>query len=96
MTDDADIVEVSLDDILRRVERATRETATPEEATAVAVAIGAHLTDRARAADSDGDETATVDPWAFAGRLSSVGQRPRGRPRAVARGDEWRVAARRH
>lgn len=95
MTDDADIVEVSLDDILRRVDQATRETATPEEATAVAVAIGAHLTDRARAADSD-DETATVDPWAFAGRLASVGQRPRDRPRAVERGDEWRAATRRH
>ena len=73
-------------------------TATPEEAAAIAAAVGAHIRDQqmaAVAAAAAGDEEITWDGkrWQFAGRveaLSGVSSRvPRGAPT-----DEWTAAGR--
>ena len=67
------------------------------EAAAIATAVGAHLTDRDRAAaasgtgaDDEGCERA--DPWTVAGRMEAVGKRRW--PDDVRRGEEWAAAAR--
>lgn len=65
--------------------------ADPEEAAAIATAIGAHLADSARAvarAESD-VEPEPADRWRLAARL-----RGRTLPREVTRGEEWAAAAR--
>jgi hypothetical protein len=70
--------------------------ATPEEAAAIAAAIGAHLEDRRRAAAAaaaaSDDEPERADPWTLAGRLRAQGKRRW--PEDVERGEEWRAAAR--
>lgn len=58
------------------------------EAAAIAVAVGAHLHDRAAAGTAD-DTTEPCNRWKLCGRLR--GQTP---PRNVARGEEWKAAAR--
>jgi hypothetical protein len=77
------------------VEIAVPDDATQGEAAAIATAVGAHLTDRQRAAVAAAAQRDTVeytDDWTLAGRLDRVGKRRR--PRNVVRGDEWKAAAR--
>jgi len=68
--------------------------ATQSEAAAIASAVGAHVSDRQRAAvaaaAADGVEYA--DQWTLAARLERCGKRRW--PRDVERGDEWQAAAR--
>lgn len=64
------------------------------QAAAIACAVGAHLTDRQRAAAAaaaaDGPES--VDQWKLAGRMKGQGKRRW--PENVRRGEEWKAAAR--
>jgi len=95
--DDSDgIVEISLDDLVAELRFGAAETPSDDETAAVAAAIGAHLTDRERAAAAETAEESveTVSEWSFAARMESVGARTRRRPRAVERGGEWKAAAR--
>jgi hypothetical protein len=64
-------------------------SADADEAAAIAVAVGAHLSDRAAARAAADDAPASCDPWKLQGRLD--GKKP---PREVARGEEWKAAAR--
>lgn len=74
------------------------ETATADEAAAVAAAIGAHVRDQeaaaaAAAAESDDEETWDGRRWAFAGRTRSL----QGRSARVPDGaptDDWTAAGR--
>ena len=90
------IVEVSLEDLLAELRARNGTAPTDEEATAIAAAIGKHLTDqqRAAAAAATVDEVERVSDWTLAGRFDAVGNRSRRRPRAVERGNEWKAAAR--
>jgi|GEM_PF-986837 len=68
-----------------------------EEAAAIATAVGAHLTDRTRAAAaaaaSESEESSDrADKWTLAARMKSMGKRRW--PDDVDRGDEWKAAAR--
>ena len=94
--DSDDVVEVSLDDLLAALRFDDTTTPDASEAAAVAAAVGAHLTDRQRAATAAETEPAPerVNEWSLAGRFESVGARVRRRPRAVERGNEWKAAAR--
>ncbi len=70
------------------------DDADPDEAAAVAAAIGAHLTDRERAAAADEAGPAwRGEKWAFSGRLATVsghsGRVPDGAP-----DDPWTAAGR--
>jgi hypothetical protein len=68
-------------------------TASQSECAALAAALGAHLTDRQRAAlaaASDGPER--TDRWKLAGRLGV--RNPNRVPRSVTRGEEWKAATR--
>jgi len=70
--------------------------ATPGEAAAVAVAVGAHLTDRQRAAGAAatrGERRRPADPWRLADRLGTDGP---DRWLQVEAGEEWRAAGRRY
>ncbi len=58
------------------------------EAAAIAAAVGAHLHDRAAAETAD-DTYEKCNRWKLCGRL-----RGRTPPREVARGEEWKAAAR--
>jgi len=69
--------------------------ASNSEAAAIATAIGAHITDRQRAAAAaaaadDGPEYA--NEWVLEGRLERFGKRRR--PGQVEKGDEWKAAGR--
>ena len=83
---------------LREAVAASLETADPEEAAAVAAAIGAHLRDRelaaaALAAEDDGEDGWTGRKWQFAERLG----RAAGRSVRVTEGapdDPWTAAGR--
>ncbi|MFB6178691.1 MAG: hypothetical protein ABEI77_03075 [Halorientalis sp.] len=91
----SEVIEVDLDTLLARLTFGSDPVPTDAEAAAIATAIGAHLTDRARAnAETDGDTSETVSQWRFSGRLARTGKRPRRRPPTVKRGDEWRAATR--
>ncbi|MBX0323280.1 hypothetical protein EGH21_09580 [Halomicroarcula sp. F13] len=71
------------------------DDATASEAAAVTAAVGAHITDRQRAAAAAAaseQPTEYVDAWKLAGRLERFGRRRR--PADVERGDEWSAAAR--
>lgn len=71
------------------------ENAESEEAAAIAAAIGAHLTDRERAAAAVAEETETWsgEKWAFAGRLeTTTGQS--GRVTDGTPTDAWTAAGR--
>ncbi|MEF8883732.1 MAG: hypothetical protein V5A44_01230 [Haloarculaceae archaeon] len=67
-----------------------------EEAAAIATAVGAHLTDRVRAAAAAASERQRkpdrADEWTLAARMKSVGKRHW--PDDVERGEEWKAAAR--
>ena len=71
---------------------AVPETATREECAALVAAVGAHLTDHARAAAATDDASPEADRWKLAGRLGT--QRTKRLPRSVKRGEEWKAAAR--
>lgn len=66
-------------------------SADDEEAAAIAAAVGAHLSDRARAAARSESALATepADRWRLSARL-----RGRTLPRDIDRGEEWTAAAR--
>jgi len=68
--------------------------ASQAEAAAITAAVGAHLTDRKRAAVAPAQRPTVeyADEWTLAGRLASVGKRRR--PNNVERGEEWKAAAR--
>jgi len=72
------------------------DDADSDEAAAIATAVGAHLTDRARAAAAAATEreesTDRADQWTLATRMKAVGKRRW--PDDVERGDEWKAAAR--
>jgi hypothetical protein len=66
-----------------------RESASEREAAVIAAAVGAHVLDGQRERDDD-DAPERCDPWILHGRL-----RVKCRcPRDVARGEEWKAAAR--
>lgn len=70
---------------------AVPEDADAGEAAAIAAALGAHLRDRA-VAGSTSEADVVPEPcsrWKLCGRLG--GRKP---PRTVARGEEWKAAAR--
>ncbi|MFC5278013.1 hypothetical protein ACFPM1_04435 [Halorubrum rubrum] len=73
------------------------DDADDEEAAAIAVAVGAHLRDRAVAADAaatEDDESGwRGDRWGFAGRLESVRGR-RARVPETAPAEPWAAAGR--
>jgi len=70
------------------------ESATDEEAAAIAAAIGAHLQDRAAAAAATADDGGrTEQPWTLVGRIEARGGTASHVP-AVAPADAWTVAAR--
>ncbi|MFC7019153.1 MULTISPECIES: hypothetical protein [Haloarcula] len=68
--------------------------ASRSEAAAIASAVGAHATDRQRAAAvaPAADSVEYTDRWTLAERLGRFGKRRW--PRDVERGDEWAAAAR--
>ncbi|MDS0276629.1 hypothetical protein NDI85_02395 [Halomicroarcula sp. S1AR25-4] len=71
------------------------DDATASEAAAITAAVGAHVTDRQRAAAAAAASRQTVeyvDDWKLAGRLERFGKQRR--PENVERGDEWKAAAR--
>ena len=73
-------------------------TATPEEAAAIAAAVGAHIRDQqmaAIAAAAAGDDTVTWDGkrWQFAGRTEALSGTSRRVPREAPT-DEWTAAGR--
>ncbi|WP_135302857.1 hypothetical protein [Haloarcula amylovorans] len=70
------------------------DDATAAEAAAISAAIGAHLSDRQRAAAAAATRESTdyVDEWKLASRLERFGKHRR--PDSVERGDEWKAAAR--
>ncbi len=68
--------------------------ATADEAAAITSVVAAHLADQATAAASvDPDPTWNGDKWRFAGRLSSLGDRPV-RVTDDVPTDEWTAASR--
>ena len=71
--------------------------ASPEEAAAIASAIGAHLTDRERAAAADAASTDDVTwqggQWAFAAKVESTGGCSIRVPRSAPT-DGWTAAGR--
>ena len=77
------------------------ESATPEEAAAIAAAVGAHLRDQraaataAAAAAAAADEEPTWDGrrWAFAGRLEGIGDDSKRVPHGTPT-DPWTAAGR--
>ena len=68
--------------------------ATQSEAAAIASAVGAHVSDRQRAAvaATAADGVEYTDRWTLAARLERFGKRRW--PRDVERGDEWAAAGR--
>jgi hypothetical protein len=73
-------------------------TATPEEAAAIAAAVGAHIRDQqmaAVAAAASGDKEITWDGkrWEFAGRIEALSGVSRRVPREAPT-DEWTAAGR--
>lgn len=64
-------------------------SANADETAAIAVAVGAHLRDRAAARTAAADAPAPCDRWKLRGRLG--GRKP---PREVSAGEEWKAAAR--
>jgi hypothetical protein len=69
--------------------------ANPTQAAAIVSAIGAHVTDRQRAAATAGaaaERVERADEWTLAARLGRFGKRRF--PTDVERGDEWKAAAR--
>lgn len=69
------------------------EDATEDEAAAIVAAIGAHLTDRERAAAGEARPAWRGRKWAYAGRLAAVSGRG-GRVPDEAPGDPWTAAGR--
>jgi hypothetical protein len=71
------------------------EVADPDEAAAIAAAVGAYLRAEALAAEAAAAEAAGWDGkrWAYAGRLRGVGRRARRVP-AEAPTDGWSAAGR--
>ena len=74
------------------------DTATPEEAAAIAAAIDAHLRDEAASGpvtegETDADDSWTGERWRFRGRLEALGEQsvrvPDGAPT-----DPWAAAGR--
>lgn len=68
-----------------------------DEVAAIATAVGAHLTDRVRAAaaaaaSEDDEASDRADQWTLAARMKAMGKRRW--PDDVERGDEWKAAAR--
>ena len=68
-----------------------------DEAAAIVTAVGAHLTDSARAAaaaaaSANEETTDRTDQWTLATRMKGVGKRHW--PDDVDRGNEWKAAAR--
>jgi len=94
-TDSAGAVEPALVDAVTRAV----PSASPDEAAAIAVAIGAHVRDgelaAAAAAASSGNEVPDWEgrEWTFAGRIEATQQRTI-RIRDDAPGDEWTAAGR--
>lgn len=89
--DDADDEQaVTNEAVLDDVSLSVPASADRGEAAAIAVAIGAHLRDRAAAA-ANADEVPSehCDRWSLSGRLD--GRTP---PRGVAHGEEWKTAGR--
>ena len=72
-------------------------TATPEEAAAIAAAVGAHIRDQqiaaVAAAASDGAEMWDGTRWAFTGRIEGLSGVSRRVPREAPT-DEWTAAGR--
>lgn len=64
-------------------------SADADEAAAIAAAVGVHLRDCAEARAVADDAPASCNRWKLRGRLGG-----RKLPREVARGDEWKAAAR--
>ena len=90
-----EVVEIDFDAILDSLSFGATDVPSDAEAVAIASAVSAHLTDRARAAaEAQADSAETVSQWTFSGRLNNVGASSRRRPRRVERGSEWQAAAR--
>jgi len=72
------------------------ESATPDEAAAIAAAVGAHLRDRrtvaVAAAATEADDEG-LSPWGLAGRREALTGDP-GRPPAGAPSDRWTTLTR--
>lgn len=86
-----DPITVSLDD--REVAVDVPEDATPSEAAAIVSIVGAHLSDRQRAAAAQASESVEyVETWTFTDRMWSLGKRRI--PRNVEKGQEWNAAGR--
>ena len=89
----SETVTLSLDE--RQVDVDVPDDATPSEAAAIVSIVGAHLTDRQRAAAAVARASETVeyvDEWTFTGRMRSLGRRRI--PRNVEKGQEWKAAGR--
>jgi hypothetical protein len=77
-----------------RFELDVPEDATPEEAAAIASALGAHLTDRERAAATKSTEPTWQDrQWQFAARVETTGGCSERVPRDAPT-DAWTAAGR--
>ena len=79
----------------RRLDVDVPADATPSEAAAIVAIVGAHLTDKRRAAAAAARTSETVeyvDEWTFTARMRSLGKRRI--PRDVEKGDEWKAAGR--
>jgi|AntDeeMetagen134_2_1112570.scaffolds.fasta_scaffold13908_2 hypothetical protein len=86
-----DPITVSLDD--REVTVDVPEDATASEAAAIVSIVGAHLSDRQRAAAAQASESVEyVETWTFTDRMRSLGKRRL--PRNVEKGQEWKAAGR--
>ncbi|MFC7028036.1 hypothetical protein ACFQH8_12185 [Halomicroarcula sp. GCM10025710] len=68
--------------------------ANPSQVAAITSAVGAHVSDRQRAAvaAAAADDVDYTDQWTLAARLDRFGKRHR--PQNVERGEEWVAAAR--
>jgi len=95
MVSDDGLLEVDLDELLRRLEF-DGTVPTDHEAAAIAAVVATHRTDRERAATETAAESSpeTVPEWTLAGRFESSGVHSRRRPRNVERGREWQAAGR--
>ena len=86
----------SVEDVLEGVSLSIPETASEEEAAAIAAAIGAHMRDlelAAAAAAAEGEETWDGKRWSFSGRLKSQQSRDARVP-LNAPVDPWSAAGR--
>jgi hypothetical protein len=68
--------------------------ANPRQVAAITSAVGAHVSDRQRAAAAaaQGESVDYTDQWTLTARLDRFGKRHR--PQNVERGEEWVAAAR--